>query len=336
MRVGIVIPCLNEENYIGKCLESIVKCTFSKDLLSVYVCDGFSTDGTRNIVSKYGLQYDFIHMLDNIEKSTPFALNLGLRASKDDVKIILGAHSEIYPDYIEKCLEAFAVNKDIGCVGGIIENVFTDKKSASISSAMSSFFGVGSAHFRTGLKEGYVDTVAFGAYKKEVFEKVGYFDDDLVRNQDDEFNYRINKAGFKIYLSKKIKSKYYVRASFKKLFKQYYQYGYWKVFVNVKHNTITTLRQLVPAAFVSFLGLSILIAIWNFEFFIYTLPIYFIYAILALFAAIKCSKNIQNIYQIMVSFFILHFSYGIGYWEGFMHFIILNKKPISRLKNLSR
>jgi GT2 family glycosyltransferase len=118
---------------------------------------------------------------------------------------------------------------------------------------MSSVFGVGNAHFRTGGKSGCVDTVAFGAYRREVFERVGFFDEELARNQDDEFNYRVVQGGFKIFLDPAIQSDYFVRGSISKLYKQYDQYGYWKVFVNKKHGAVTTLRQLAPPLWVLFL-----------------------------------------------------------------------------------
>ena len=121
--VSITIPCRNEEHYIGKCLQSIVDCDFDKSLLSVFVCDGMSTDNTQEIIQEFIKKHPFIHFIENTKQTTPFALNLGLRATNADIKIILGAHAEIYPDYIHQCIEAFNVDDKIACVGGIIENV---------------------------------------------------------------------------------------------------------------------------------------------------------------------------------------------------------------------
>lgn len=336
IKVSITIPCRNEEKYIAKCLDSIVNCSYSKDKLIVFVCDGLSDDNTIAIIKNYEEQYSFIKMLLNEKKTTQFALNLGLKKSDADIKIILGAHSEISTDYVNECLNAFEISKEIGCVGGILENVIEDKVTAVISKAMSSSFGVGNAYFRTGNAEGYVDTVAFGAYKKEVFEKVGYFDEDLVRNQDDEFNFRLIKNGFMIYLSKKVKSKYFVRASFWKLYKQYFQYGYWKVYVNVKHKTVTTIRQLVPAMFVCLLFFGAIICF----FFKILLPIYLIgliaYLGLALIFAARKYDSFNEIVKIVFAFFILHFSYGLGYLEGIVNFVFLRNKPRNSSNNLSR
>src|SRR6218665_638075 len=329
MKVSITIPCRNEEKYIAKCLQSIVLCTYPKEKLKVFVCDGMSDDRTVEIIKVFAKEYSYIHLLKNELKTTQYALKLGIRASDCDVKIILGAHAEIYPGYIEECLNAFAVDPAIGCVGGLLENVMEDETSEVISLAMSSSFGVGNAHFRTGEKDGYVDTVAFGAYKKEVFEKIGLFDEDLVRNQDDEFNFRVLKNGFKIYLSRAIKSKYYVRASFKKLFKQYYQYGYWKVYVNRKHKTVTTVRQLVPAFFVMYLVCGFILSFLHCYISIAYLALLLCYAALAFRAAIGKSRNIKTVFRIVYTFFILHWSYGSGYLKGILDFFILRRKQVT-------
>lgn len=333
--VSITIPCRNEQQFIGRCLQSIVDCNYDKLLLSVFVCDGLSDDQTPEIVKQFAQKHNFIHLIKNQKKTTPFALNLGLRANDADIKIILGAHAEIDAGYINKCLEAFSFDENIGCVGGVIENVYENETAAYIGKAMSSGFGVGNAHFRTGQMDGYVDTVAFGAYKKEVFEKIGYFDEELIRNQDDEFNFRLLKYGFKIYLYRPVQSKYYVRASFKKLYKQYYQYGYWKVYVNKKHQTITSIRQIVPLFFVLFLFGGAVLSILNpFIFKLYFCILLFYFAI-GLYSASKLDKSIGSMIQIERSFIILHFSYGLGYLNGIIDFFIL-KKEIKGEESLSR
>jgi len=333
--VSITIPCRNEERYIGKCLLSIVNCNYDKKLLSVFVCDGFSDDSTIAIIKDLANKHGYIHLIENKKQTTPFALNLGLKANHADIKIILGAHAEIYPDYINQCIKAFNFDEQLGCVGGIIENVYENETAEAIGKAMSSGFGVGNAHFRTGQLDGYVDTVAFGAYKKEVFEKIGYFDEELIRNQDDEFNFRLLKHGFKIYLYRPIKSKYYVRASFKKLYKQYYQYGYWKVYVNKKHQTITTLRQIVPLLFVLFLFggavLSIIMPILG----ILYLSILGLYFMAGVYSASKQAKSLNIVLNIVKCFFVLHFSYGLGYLKGIIDFFALNKS-IKNEESLTR
>jgi glycosyltransferase involved in cell wall biosynthesis len=336
LKVAVVIPCKNEKGYISKCLDSVLKADYPEELKQIFVCDGKSTDGTTDIIKEYCKKFPFIQLLNNVFETTPYALNLGIESSDADIMIILGAHSEIYPDYIKQCIESFMKNASIGCVGGTIENIYENETAEKISTAMSSPFGVGNAYFRTGTKSGYVDTVAFGAYKREVFEKAGLFDTDLTRNQDDEFNYRVTKVGYKIFLSEKIRSKYYVRSSFKKLFIQYYQYGFWKVYVNKKHKTITTYRQLVPFFLVLFLLLGLFISLlYNNLLKIYFASLIF-YVLLILLFAVMNSKKIRLIPGLSWAFVILHISYGIGYTYGIIYFLMLNLKPGKKFSELSR
>jgi glycosyltransferase involved in cell wall biosynthesis len=336
LKVSIIIPCRNEELYIERCIFSILNSNYPKESIDIFISDGLSTDKTRSIVKNLSNKYDCIHLIDNNNKTTPYALNLGLKKSTADVKIILGAHAEIYPDFIIENINIFKIDEKIGCVGGVISNVYENETAEIIGQAMSSPFGVGNAHFRTGNKNGYVDTVAFGAYKKEVFENIGFFDEELARNQDDEFNYRLTKYGYKVYLSDKIKSKYYVRGSFLKLFKQYFQYGYWKVLVNKKHKTITTVRQLIPLFFVLFIISGAIASIFHSFLFYSYITILFIYLALALFSAIDRTSSLKKTLLLIFTFFGLHFSYGLGYFLGIIDFFVLNKKPNEKSKSLTR
>lgn len=336
MKIAVVIPCKNEKEFISGCLDSVIANDIPEHDLQVFVCDGKSTDGTQEIVKEYSQRFSIIHLLINENETTPFALNLGIKHAAADLIIILGAHAEIYPDYIKQCIACFKIDNSIGCVGGFIENIYQNRISEIISTAMSSQFGVGNAYFRTGNKSGYVDTVAFGAYKKEVFEKAGLFDVELARNQDDEFNYRTIKSGFKIYLSEKVKAKYYVRSSFRKLFNQYFQYGFWKVFVNKKHRTITTYRQLAPFFLVIYFFAGFLLSL--------IMPVivpFFVsgivgYLLLVLIFSLLSANKIKNMLGLSLTFQILHFSYGTGYLFGCIYFLLLNKKPIGKLSGLTR
>jgi glycosyltransferase involved in cell wall biosynthesis len=326
MKVSVTIPCRNEERYIERCVRSVLSSDYS-GTIRVLVCDGKSDDRTQEIVRSLAQTDQRVELLINEKQTTPFALNLGIRYARDcDVHIILGAHAEIATDYIRKCVEHLQRDHSIGCVGGILDNVNEDRTSEMIAKAMSSPFGVGSAHFRTGAKSGFVDTVAFGAYRKEVFEKVGYFDEELVRNQDDEFNYRIAKAGFRIYLDPEIRARYFVRAAFGKLWRQYYQYGLWKVYVNKKHGAITTLRQLVPPGFVLFLFCTPL-ALFSYLTLGLWMILWGLYFSAAIVATIIAKATLGELGGVLISFFILHFSYGLGYLTGICRFMIMGEKP---------
>lgn len=331
-----VIPCRNEEKFIGKCLTAILSEEYPKEYLEVLVVDGMSEDGTREIVRNIISDFPIVKLLDNPHRVTPQALNIGIKNTNADIIVIFGAHAHIINGFIYNCLDDFGKDENIACVGGVIENIYENKVSEAVGLAMSSPFGVGNAHFRTGKSGGYVDTVAFGAYKREVLIEVGLFDEDLVRNQDDELNFRLIKSGYKIYLDKAIWSKYFVRSSFTKLIRQFYQYGYWKVYVNMKHKTITTLRQLVPALFVLFLLFGFVLSLFNnFLQILYFsgLGIYFGGAIVS---ALFMTKKLKTMLLVIISFLILHFSYGFGYIHGIWHFFLFGKLPSEKSMTLTR
>jgi glycosyltransferase involved in cell wall biosynthesis len=299
------------------------------------VCDGNSSDGTQKIVNTFSASNPQFRLLINEQKTTPFALNLGIKNSTSDIIIILGAHSELDKDFVLNNVSSFDIDTKIMCTGGVLQNEYENVPSQIIGAAMSSSFGVGNAHFRTGAKNGFVDTVAFGAYKKEIFDEVGLFDEELIRNQDDEFNYRVTSKGFKIYLNSDIKCKYFVRASFSKLFRQYYQYGYWKVFVNKKHKSVTTIRQLIPMLFVLYLfllGISIFV---DKVVFLCMSTFGVLYLFLACVFAFKKARSLKFILGIVYTFFILHVSYGLGYLKGIFDFLIL-RKSIRKHESLTR
>lgn len=338
-KISITIPCRNEEQYIAECIQSILDSNYPKSNFKVFVVDGKSTDNTERIIkSLIDSNPENVELLINENQTTPFALNMGLKQDGFDIKIILGAHSKVDPNYLKLCAEELAQRPEVGCVGGIINNVSENETAEVVALAMGSKFGVGNAHFRTGGKTGYVDTVAFGAYRKEVFEKIGYFDEDLIRNQDDEFNYRLIKNGFKIWLNPEIKADYFVRGDYSKLFRQYYQYGYWKVFVNKKHKAVTSIRQLIPAFLVTYLILMLTI-MWVLP---NTIQWLFsvgadLYVLGAFFFAYQAAKTKLHLYfKVIWTFFILHLSYGLGYLKGILNFLILGNGPSINSEKLTR
>ena len=189
-------------------------------------------------------------MIDNPEKIVSTGFNRALSITKGNVIIRVDGHSILGNNFTQHCLNAFE-KVDAVCVGGATEHVASGFIGSSIKIAQSSIFGVGGAAFRQGLTGGeFVDTLAFGAYKRAVFEELGGYDEELVRNQDDEFNFRLIQNGGKIWLDPSINSKYFPRTSFVKLFKQYFQYGFYKIRVMQKRRGIASLRHLVPALFI--------------------------------------------------------------------------------------
>lgn len=334
-RISVVVPCRNELPYIGACLQSIVDADRSNMALTVLVCDGMSDDGTREVIGRFAREHAFIRLVENELRTTPIAMNLGLRAQPFEIGQILGAHATVAPDHFQRAVSALRGDRRAGCAGGAIRNIHTSDSARRIGLAMGHPFGVGSAHFRTGTRSGYVDTVAFGAYRAEVFEAVGWFDEDLDRNQDDEFNHRMTKAGFKILLDPTIRSNYVVRGSFDRLWRQYEQYGMWKVFVNRKHRAVTTLRQVVPAAWVAFLVVGCITALffpvarWIF------LAGASAYFFLALRSAFQTGAA-RDVPGVLRAFFTLHLAYGVGYWMGIVRAFLLRQRPGARARSLTR
>lgn len=332
-KVSIIIPCRNEEKYIAKNINSILHQNYSGEI-EILIVDGMSDDNTREIVEAY--ENSNVRLIDNPHKFTPQALNIGVDNSEGDIFIILGGHAFLDEDFVMNNVSILQNDSSIGCSGGQILNIYENKAGELISKAMSSIFGVGNATFRTGGDPGYVDTVAFGAYYRKIHNEIGGFDEDLVRNQDDEYNYKITKAGYKIFFDPKVISHYYVRGSIKKLYKQYYQYGYWKVYVNKKHKTVTTVRQLVPLGLVlgCFVGLFVSLLYPKFAFILSTGLL--TYVLLAIVFGLKQGNSLIEGFNVAKVFPVLHFSYGFGYLIGLIQFVVLGKKPSKRSKGLTR
>lgn len=337
IRISVVIPCRNEVRYIRECIEAIYANELSTNIeLNVFVVDGMSDDGTRELVQDLEREFPNLKLLDNKRKLTPYAFNIGIKARDSDCVQIVGARHILSQNYIQKSLDILRIDSTVWCVGGKLINEYINHTSEVISKAMSTSFGMGLGNFRTLDKSGFTDTVTSPMYPTWVFDKIGYFDEQLIRNQDDDFNYRVTKAGGKIWFESEISLKYYVRGNFQGLYRQFYQYGYWKVFVNQKHRAVTTMRQLVPPAFVFFLFMvPLLLLLGSFIAWITSL-ILLIYVSLCLYFGFKKGNDSKERLQVCITFPILHFSYGLGYLNGIVWFLLLNRKPSDKQKRLSR
>lgn len=357
--LDIVVPCLNEVGYIEACVRRLLASDYS-GRLRVLVVDGMSTDGTREVLSELQKAYQSngsreLVLLDNPQRTTPFALNIGIEyGATDDVPyvMVMGAHSEPSREYARACVEAMEAHPECAAAGGLLVSQGEGALGEAIAVALSSPIGVGGAHFRTGLASGYVDTAAFAAYRRSALTQVGAFDPALTRNQDDELSYRLIKGGWKIWLTMDGTCTYFVRGDFKKLRKQYFQYGYWKVYVARKHRAVTTLRQLAPAVLVAGLGGAFKLAF---------LPIYYyvlaawgvvsspglsileslvplglvvvlgliysalIFALLPGAPILTFKQRLQAARAVRT----IHFAYGLGYWLGIWHFLVLRRSGVT-------
>jgi GT2 family glycosyltransferase len=313
-KVTVVVPMRNEEDHIDRCLQSIFDQDYPGEQVEILVVDGMSTDSSRRIVSGFAGRHANVRLLDNEKRIAPAAFNLGIRNAGGSMVAIIGAHCSLAPDYISNCVH-YLSTREAECVGGGIENIGEGFWGQVISLAMSSPFGVGDAHFRYAHQERYVDTLAFGAYRREVFDKIGLFDENLVRNQDYELNYRLRKAGGKILLTPAIKSHYYTRSSLRKLWSQYFQYGFWKVQMLRKHPRSVRVRQLVPPLFVLILLLSgALSAISSLAAWVFALVVTgYLSLSLAFSFSIAARKGWRYFPILPVIFACLHLSWGLGF-----------------------
>ena len=336
------MPIRNEIDYIDIVLDAIVKQDYGLANYEVLIADGLSDDGTYDIIRYYQKKYDNIKLILNNQKIVPTGFNKALSIAKGSIITRVDGHTIISKDFIKNSIEKLT-EKDCSCAGGSIENISIGNISHSINIAQSSKFGVGGVAFRQrNLKGKFVDTLAFGSYKREIFDQIGGYDEELVRNQDDEFNFRLIQHGERIWLDPSIKSKYYNRSNYTMLFFQYFYYGFYKIRVFQKRRSFSSYRHLIPLLFILSIIVTNILAI----FFENALPlkvltiVYILFAFI--FATIGTSRYVLNknnliiiCYPILVafSFLILHISYGMGLLFALFYF--RNKWHDNELKDKS-
>jgi glycosyltransferase involved in cell wall biosynthesis len=336
--VTVIMPIRNEEEYIARSLGAVLAQDYPADRMEVLVVDGMSTDGTHEIIRGLAAQHPQItvRFLDNQGGIAPAGLNLATREARGAIIIRVDGHCVIAPDYVRKCVEH--IQKDgVDGVGGPMQAIGDGYISELTAVAMSSKFGVGDSSFRT--EQGrtkLTDTVPFPAYTRQIVELAGPYDEELVRNQDDEYNYRIRKLGGKILLARDVTSKYYTRSSLLKLAKQYYQYGFYKVRVLQKHPVQMSYRQFVPPAFVLALILSIGFALMGWGWWLLAL-ISGTYLVANLSASLFTAgwQGLRYLPLLPLAFAILHFGYGAGFLLGLIRFIRNWNDPVGELSTLS-
>lgn len=319
--ISVICPIYNEEKYIGKCIESIMQQDYPKEDMEVLFVDGMSTDKTRSIISEYLPRCPYLRVVDNPHRIVPYAMNKGIEESKGDVIIRIDAHTSYERNYFS-VLVSRLYELDADDVGAVCKTDVLNKtpKTLAIREVLSNKFGVGNSVFRTGVdKVMEVDTVPFGCWRREVFDKYGLYDTRLVRNQDIELSKRILRGGGKIFIVPDTFCTYYARETYRALSRNNYQNGKWNiltVYYTKQFNSLS-LRHFVPMVFVLSLILPLLSSIiW--------LPLIWIAVVslsaylLALTAiCIKLSVNKRlNITYLLCSFFVLHLSYGCGSLAG--------------------
>ena len=337
MRVSVIIPCRNEEDCIEACVRSIFDQDPPSGGFEVIVADGMSTDGTRGILDRLAKEDDRLRVIDNPGRFVSSGLNAAIAVSRGKVIVRMDAHTVYARDYVRQCL---AVLEETGAdnVGGPWAAEGEGLMGRAIAAAFQSPFSVGGARGHDLGYEGSLDTVYLGCWPREAFARFGLFDEELVRNQDDEFNLRLIRSGGKIWQSPRIRSWYRTRGSLGNLFRQYGQYGYWKVRVIQKHHLPASLRHVVPGGFLLSL-LFLLIASWW-----WTSALWGLIGILSLYGAAILSASIVTARKsgwkflpiLPLVFGTYHVSYGLGFIRGVFDFLIMRRRPPQSFVALSR
>jgi glycosyltransferase involved in cell wall biosynthesis len=333
----VIVPCYNEHRHIESAIRSILAQKPPAGGFEIIVADGISGDGTREILSDIARGEPRLTVIDNPGRIVSTALNEGIRHARGKIIIRMDSHTTYADDYIQRCVEVLQqTNADN--VGGAWVATGSGLMGEAIAAAFQSPYAVGGAKGHDPNCEGHVDTVYLGCWPREVFQRFGLFDEELVRNQDDEFNLRIRRGGGRIWQSRKIRSWYHPRKTLNELFSQYLQYGYWKVRVLQKHRVPASMRHLIPGLFVFAVillpMLSILVpsAIWLWSALLAT------YLCCNVLAAVVTARRHETRLRFVlpVVFACFHVAYGLGFLRGFFDFVLMRRKPANAYTRLTR
>jgi succinoglycan biosynthesis protein ExoA len=329
MKISVVIPCRNEKRHIGEFLDSLLMQELDRDWqVEILVADGLSDDGTREVLRQYSQDAPQVRMIDNPGRIVSTGLNAAITAAAGDVIIRMDAHTVYARDYIRECVRALQTS-GADNVGGPWIAEGRGPIGRAIAAAFRSPFCTGGGKAHDADYEGEVDTVYLGCWVRSVFDRVGLFDPQLVRNQDDEFNFRLLRAGGRIWQSPRIKSTYTPRASIAALFRQYMQYGFWKVAVIRKHRALASWGHVVPVLFVGSILVSLaliaLAAALGFSTFAIVigaalatgLSVYFLACVAAALPFAR-SLDWRSLLILPVVMAVYHVAYGLGFLAGML------------------
>lgn len=321
--ISAIIPCRNEEHYIRPCLDSIIACDYPKDRLEILVVDGMSDDKSRLIVEGYTRQYPYIRLLNNVKRTLAAAWNLGIKNGKGEVIISVNAHATIDPKFLSQCVY-FLQKYDADCVGPVIVTHPQDDTllGRAIAMAMSHPFGVGNSRFRIGTKEPrWVDTVHCGAYRREVFERVGVFNEELVRSQDIELHLRLRRAGGRILLVPEMAIHYFTRSNPSGFIKYGFLNGFWVTNPYQFGTVVAQARHLIPMIFVLYTVSSAVLSFWWPVLRFLLMLVLTVYGAIALTVSVKTAlkkRDVRFAIVLPAVFLTYHGTYGIGSLIGLL------------------
>lgn len=325
LTVSVVIPCYNEERFIGKVLENLAG-QYAAARYEIIVVDGMSTDNTRALVSEFMLRRPEIavRLVDNPAKNIPTALNLGIENARHEIIVRMDAHSVPSENYVRRCVES--LRRDDVSVVGMPWHIRASAETIparAIAVAVAHPFGIGDAKYRLSNSESqFVDTVPFGAFRKSLWREVGGFNEALLANEDYDFHYRVRQRGGRILLDVGGHSDYFARGSFKALAVQYFRYGRWKAQMVKLNPRSLRLRQLVAPVFVLSVVSLLLLGLWWRLALVALLLVLTPYLALALFFACKLSRRARDwrlLPAIVLAFLIIHIAWGSSFLTGLIH-----------------
>ncbi len=319
--VSVVMPIRNEGEFIARSLGSVLAQDYPHDRFEILVADGGSSDRTREIVASLVKEVPPLRLIDNPGGIVPTGFNAALRLARGSFILRVDGHTELASDYVRQCVTELE-RTGADNVGGRMIAEGKGPVGQAIVLATSSPFGVGGGRFHYSESEEWVDTVYLGAWRRSTFERIGLFDEEFVRNQDDEFNYRLRAEGGRILLSPKIRSRYRSRSSWATLWRQYWQYGFWKVRVLQKHPAQMRFRQFVPPAFVVGLLLALATARFSRVGLLAAVAVFVSYLGTLAWGTLRSAsgESLAVVVRLPVAFVILHVSYGLGFVMGLVRF----------------
>ena len=320
--VSIILPVRNEARFLSRSLGSVLSQDYPVNRMEVIVADGMSTDGTRGIVESLQRQHPNLRLIDNPGLIVSTGLNAALLQTRGEIIIRVDGHCEVESDYV-RCCVTHLLEDGFDGVGGPLETIGETPVAGVISVAMGSRFGVGNSAFRTTKRTtDQADTIAFPAYTRAIIDLAGPYDEELVRNQDDDYNYRLRAMRAKLLLAGDVRSRYFSRGSLRTLWRQYFQYGYWKVRVMQKQTRQMRPRQFVPPLFVAVLLFSLLVAPFSdLGKWIFGLAAGF-YLMANIAASISSARRVdwRMLWLLPLTFATLHVAFGLGFLFGLARF----------------
>ena len=317
--ISIVIPCYNEERTITSLLDAIYSQNIDLNSIEVIIADGLSTDKTRGLIEEFVLTHPNLEVIviDNENRVIPYGLNKAIRSARGEIIIRMDAHAIPAKDYAAKSVAELREGKGDN-VGGVID-ILPGGNGAiakAIAIATAHPLGVGDAMYRWATKAGTADTVAFGCFFKSTIEKVGYFNETLKANEDYEFNVRLRKLGFKIWIDPGIRAVYYSRATLRSLSRQYFLYGFWKVKMLRMFPKTIRWRQALPPLFVLGNLMILLLSVFWFPAIWFFIAVILVYLLILTIGSVKPAlkqKNCALVVGIPLAIATMHFSWGSGF-----------------------